>query len=121
MPTTIAITAAANASSSVAGKRSLIQRRTALPLAQADAKVALYCVADEVPKLHVKRLIKSKVAAQPRAVLGCRVLPKHLRHRIANVLKQQKSDQRHDQHDENRLQQAAYDKCGHDSILEQAI
>ena len=83
-------------------------------------KVALHRVADEVPELHVERLIKAQIAAQPRAILGRRILPEHLRHRIADILKQQEGDQRHHQHDENRLQQAANDKSGHGPILEQA-
>ena len=69
MPTNSAISAAANDSSSVAGKRSLSSTATWRALPQRHAEVALRGVADEPRELHVERLVEPELGAQPLPVL----------------------------------------------------
>ena len=96
------------------GRQPLLdQRADRATLAQADAEVTLHRVADEGGELQEEGLVQPQVGTQPRAILGCRVLPEHLRHGVADVLEQQEGDEGHGQHDEDGLQQTADDEREH--------
>ena len=100
------------------GERQLERRRQPLleqrghrpALPQRQAEFALHGVADETAELHVRRLVEPELRAQPRAVLGRRVLPDHEADRVAGEVEQPERDERDHRHDGDGLQDAAEDE-----------
>ena len=83
-------------------------------LAQAEAELALHRVAEEVRELHEERLVEAEVGAQLRAICsGVASCPSMNDHRVADVLEQHEGDERHREHDEHGLDQAAQDEGEH--------
>ena len=69
--------------------------------------------ADEAGELDNEGGVEPQFLAQPFAVgLRC-VLPNHVVDRVADIVEQRKSDQRHGQHHQHRLQQALDDEGEH--------
>ncbi len=68
---------------------------------------------DEVVELHVERLVEAELVGQADAIGGGGELAQHQLHRIADVLEQREGDERHHQHDDDRLQQAAKNERRH--------
>ncbi len=95
MPSTSASSAAVNASSNVAGNRSLSSVDTGTPLPQRQTEFAMCGAIDEARELDVERLIEPEVGTQPRAVLLRRILTDHESHRIAGEVEQPEGDERH--------------------------
>jgi hypothetical protein len=66
-----------------------------------------------VPELHEERLIKPQIGAQRANLLRRGVLSQQEDDGVADVLKQQKCDEGHGDHDDHGLKQAAQDKGKH--------
>ena len=89
------------------------QARDLGPLAQAQAKLALRRVGQEMPKLNHKRLIQSQVGAQFSNLLCRGVLSQQKHHRVAHILEQHERNQRHADHHDHRLSQPPENECKH--------
>ena len=73
----------------------------------------MHRIPQEMRILHKKRLVQAEVGAQLRDLLGRGILAQQKHHRIAHILKQQKSHEGHHRHHQNGLQQALNDKGKH--------
>jgi hypothetical protein len=97
------------------------RRRRALPdqfrdragQAVGQAEFPLHRIGHEGGELHPEGLVEAKVAHQRVALRLGEVLPQHDRHRIADIGEHREGDQRHGQHDRDRLEQSADDEGEH--------
>ena len=89
------------------GKALADQPRDLGALAQAQAELALRRIDQEMPELHEEGLVQPQVGAQLADLVGLGVLPEQEDHRIADVLEQHERDERHRDHDDHSLEQAA--------------
>ena len=113
MPTASAITAAADRQLQ-RGRQALDdQRRDLAALTQAQAKVTLQRIADEVRKLQRKGLVQAQFGTQGHALLRRGVLAQHAGHRVAHVLEQHEGDEGHRQHHHEGLGKTAQDEGEH--------
>ena len=113
MPIASAISAAR--SGELEGRREPLgdERRDLSPLAQAEAELALHGVADEACELDREGALEAEIGAQLLALLRRRVLTQDVGDRIADVLEQHEGDERHRQHHEDGLDEAAKDEGKH--------
>ena len=79
-------------------------------LAQAQAKLALCGVDEEVSELNEERLIQPQLRTQFPNLLGRGVLSEQENHGIPHILEQHEGDEGHRDHDDHCLDQAAQDK-----------
>jgi hypothetical protein len=77
------------------------------PLAQAQAKFALGCIHQKVPKLHEERFVEPQRCAQFADLLGGSVLAQQEHHGVPDILEQHEGDEGHRDHDNHSLYQAA--------------
>jgi hypothetical protein len=78
-----------------------------------NAELPLRRVADEAEELHEDRVVQPQPLAHDLLVLDPRLDPHHAGDGIADEAEHGKGDQRHDEHDEHRLREAADDEGQH--------
>ncbi len=78
-----------------------------------DAEVQLRRVGDEAAELHRDGIIEAKLLAQLQSIVEGGVLADHLIDGIADVAKQHEGQQRHGQHDHERLEKPADGESEH--------
>ena len=78
-----------------------------------DAEIALHGVADEADILHDDGVVEAEPLAQGFAVGDRRLLADHVVDRVAHIAKEAEAGEGHDQHDDDRLDEALDDEGEH--------
>ena len=107
MPSATANSAAASASSIVAGSRSAMMADYWLLHLVGNAEIEPRGLGDEATELDCNRIVEAEFLAQPQPILQRRVLADHLVDGVADEAKQHEGQKRHRQHDDERLEQPA--------------
>src|SRR5215472_17535977 len=78
-----------------------------------EAELAARGPADKPRELNHEAVVEPEILPQSFAFGNARILPDHAVDRIADIVEQRKSDQRHGEHHENGLKQALNKKGDH--------